>query len=113
MVLLFYAVLRWKKMTITKIGDASLVKQLIRNYSSEKFAFKFILIAFAFGIMACAAANLQSATEVEKIKRQGIDVMIALDVSKSMLAQDIKPSRLERAKQLVYHLMDKLENDRV
>jgi Ca-activated chloride channel family protein len=64
-------------------------------------------------MLILAFANLRSATGEEKITRNGIDVMIALDVSKSMLAQDIKPSRLDRAKQLLSRLLDKLSNDRV
>ncbi len=113
MIYLYYAVLRWKKTTIKKIGDKELVTQLIRNYSSEKFALKFGLVALAFCATVIGAANLQSASQVEKINRQGIDLMIALDVSKSMLAEDMKPNRLERAKALVNKLMDKMENDRI
>ena len=113
MVYMFYAVLQWKKNTAKKIGDEKLVVQLIRNYSSQKFAIKFGLLGLAFLAMVLAAANIQSATEVEKVNRQGIDIMIALDVSKSMMAEDMKPNRLERAKVLVNRLMDKMENDRI
>ncbi|PWT96986.1 MAG: hypothetical protein C5B52_14730 [Bacteroidetes bacterium] len=113
MIYMFYAVLRWKKTTAKKIGDEKLVTQLIRNYSSQKFAIKFGLLGLAFLGVVLAAANIQSATQVEKVNRQGIDVMIALDVSKSMMAEDMKPNRLERAKVLVNRLMDKMENDRI
>ena len=113
MVYMFYAVLQWKKNTAKKIGDEKLVVQLIRNYSSQKFAIKFGLLGLAFLAMVLAAANIQSATEVEKVNRQGIDIMIALDVSKSMMAEDMKPNRLERAKVLVNRLMDKMETDRI
>ncbi len=113
MIYLYYAVLRWKKTTIKKIGDEELVTQLIRNYSSGKFALKFGLVALAFCATVIGAANLQSASQVEKINRQGIDLMIALDVSRSMLAEDMKPNRLERAKALVNKLLDKMENDRI
>jgi Ca-activated chloride channel family protein len=58
-------------------------------------------------------ANLQAGSRSEKIERKGIDVMIALDVSKSMLAKDISPNRMEKAKQLINKLLDKLGNDRV
>lgn len=66
------------------------------------------MIAIVIGAM-----NFQKPGKTENIKRKGVDVMVILDVSKSMLAEDIKPSRLERAKQLLTLLMDKLENDRI
>jgi len=113
LLLLYFLVLRWKKKTIRKIGDANLVKEMIKNYSPQRFALKFTLVIFAFILCAFALANLRSPKGVEQVNRNGIDIMIALDVSKSMLAQDIKPNRLERAKQAVAKLIDKLSNDRV
>lgn len=113
LLILYFFVLRWKKRTISKIGDARLVKELIKNYSPKKFALKFLLVVMAFSAGVIALANLRSSRGSEKVNRNGIDVMIALDVSKSMLAQDIKPSRLERAKQVMGKLIDKLNNDRI
>ena len=110
---LYFLVLRWKKRTITKIGDERLVKEMIKNHSPRRFAVKFILVAVAFASAVFALANLRMPGSSEKVSRNGIDVMIALDVSKSMLAQDIKPSRLDRAKQLLGKLIDKLDNDRI
>jgi Ca-activated chloride channel family protein len=77
------------------------------------FASNSFLVLLGFVLTAMGVSNLQSPTEVELINRQGIDVMIVLDVSKSMMAQDIQPNRLERAKQLAGKLVDKLSNDRV
>ncbi|HEX5025227.1 MAG TPA: VWA domain-containing protein [Agriterribacter sp.] len=113
LVLLFRTVLRWKKNTLKKIGDEALVRKLIRNFSAKNYLFRFVVVLVSFGSLVIAVANLQSATQVEQVKRRGIDVIIAIDVSRSMLAVDVKPSRLERAKQFVNKLMDKLENDRV
>ena len=113
LLLLFIMVLNWKKKTIKKIGDERLVKEMIKNYSAQKFALKFILIVTAFTAGAFALANLRSPQGSAKVTRNGIDVMIALDVSKSMLAQDIKPTRLDRAKQVIGKLVDKLGNDRI
>jgi len=110
---LYFFVINWKKKTIKKIGDENLVKELIRNYSSRRYAIKFLLIISAFMLGVFALANLRKPGGVEKVNRSGIDVMIALDVSKSMLADDIKPNRLERAKQSVARLIDKLSNDRI
>ncbi|WP_394767331.1 VWA domain-containing protein [Ferruginibacter sp.] len=113
MILLYVFVLRSKKNTIKKIGDPALVNQLIKDYSPAKFLIKFILIVTAFvaGIIALANPRMPKGTTI--VNRSGIDVMIALDVSKSMLADDIKPSRLERAKQFIERLIDKLPDDRI
>jgi Ca-activated chloride channel family protein len=113
LLILYFFVLYWKKRTIKKIGDANLVREMIKNHSTQKFALKFVLILAAFTLGAFALANPRSPKGVEQVNRNGIDVMIALDVSKSMLAQDIKPNRLERAKQALGKLIDKLNNDRV
>jgi len=113
MAILYAWVIRWKKKTMQRIGDERLVKELVSGYSPRRFALKFglVLLAFAFGVLALA--NLRKPGSVEKVNRSGIDIMIALDVSKSMLANDVKPNRLERAKQSIARLIDKLSNDRI
>jgi tetratricopeptide (TPR) repeat protein len=113
LLILYFFVLNWKKRTIKKIGDENLVREMIKNYSPQRFALKFVLILVAFTLGVFALANLRTPKAVEQVNRNGIDIMIALDVSKSMLAQDIKPNRLERAKQALSKLIDKLGNDRV
>lgn len=111
--LLFLLLLSWKKSTIKKIGDPVLVKEMIKNHSASKFALKFSLVIVAFALCVFALANLRAPAGVQQVNRSGIDVMIALDVSKSMLAQDVRPNRLERAKQALSKLIDKLQNDRI
>lgn len=113
LLVLYYLLLNWKKKTIKKIGDENLVKQLIANHAPRRHAIKFVLILVAITSCVFALANLRTPKGVEKVNRNGIDVMIAIDVSKSMLAQDIKPNRLERAKQALSKLIDRLSNDRV
>ena len=113
MVLFYFLLTRWKKNAMEKIGDPPLVKQLIQGFSTKLFAAKFILVVLAFSLCAFAVADLVKPEGTQKINRKGIDVMIALDVSKSMLAQDIKPNRLERAKQLISKVIDKLADDKV
>jgi Ca-activated chloride channel family protein len=113
LVALYFQLLYWKKNTIKKIGDHNLVQSLIANYSPTNFLLKFLFFAVALAAVIAAAANLQKPGAMEDVQRKGVDVVIALDVSKSMLAEDIKPNRLERARQLVYKLMDQLPNDRV
>lgn len=113
MAALFFLCLNWKRRKIKTIGDPALVQQLISSYSPQKFALKFSLIALAFAVLAIALANPRKPIGSSNVKRNGIDVMVALDVSKSMLAQDIKPNRLERAKQFVSKLIDKIPDDRM
>lgn len=113
LVFLFIYLLQWKRSTVKKIGDPKLVKELTKNYSRGRFAIKFILALIGFSICVIAAANLQQRSDRENVTRKGLDIMIALDVSKSMLAEDIAPNRLERARQLVNRLMAQLPNDRI
>jgi Ca-activated chloride channel family protein len=111
--LLFWYVMRWKKSTIKKIGDPRLVIELVKGYSPAKFLIKFVLVILSLAAIVVAIVNPQRPGSMDKVERKGVDVMIALDVSNSMLAEDIKPNRLEKAKQLVTRLMSELENDRV
>lgn len=111
--LLFIYVIRWKRSAKKKLGDTRLVELLIQDYSSQRFRLKIIIvfIAISFGIIALC--NLRKPLQIKGSKANGIDVMIALDVSKSMLSEDEKPSRLDKAKQFINQLTDKLENNRV
>lgn len=111
--LLFWYVLRWKSTVTKKIGDERLVKELIKGHSPFKYLLKFGLAALALAAVIIAMVNPLRSGSMDKVERKGVDVMIALDVSNSMLAEDIKPNRLEKAKQLVNRLIAQLENDRV
>lgn len=111
--LAFIGVSWWKRRSIRKLGDPVLIEKLFLGYSRQLFVFKFMLLFLAFFFGVVGLANLQKGSRMEKITRKGVDVVIALDVSKSMLAGDVKPDRLTRAKQLITKLTDKLDNDRV
>jgi Ca-activated chloride channel homolog len=113
LVTLFYFVLIWKRDTKKKIGSEKLVNQLIRNYSPKNFLIKFIFAALALAAIIAGIANPQLPGAMENVQRKGVDIVLAMDVSKSMLAEDIKPNRLERARQVVYKLMDRLPDDRI
>ena len=102
-----------KRNAFKKIGDEALVKELTSHYIPSSFPKKFLLVLFSMTLILISLANFRSPQGSSQIKRNGIDVMIAIDVSKSMLAQDISPNRLDRAKQLLNKLIDKLTNDRV
>ena len=110
---LLWVLLSWKKKTVSRIGDPELVGQLIGNFSPVRFLIKAGLALIAFIVIVLGASNLQKPGSMENVQRKGVDVMLVLDVSKSMLSRDIKPSRLERAKQFLIRLVDQLPNDRI
>ncbi|HMK27846.1 MAG TPA: VWA domain-containing protein, partial [Chitinophagaceae bacterium] len=111
--LLFIGLIRWKKKVKKRIGDKRLVDLLISNYSPTRFTSKFILLSAAFSVGIIAAMNPRKPGGSDNINRKGIDVAIALDVSKSMLATDLAPDRLERAKQFISKLINEMPDDRV
>lgn len=113
LVLLFLALLKWKKKIINRIGDRNLVSALICDYSAKKFTSKFILLSIAFAFGITAAMNPRKPGGSESINRRGIDVAIVLDVSKSMLATDLQPNRLERAKQFITRLIGQMPDNRI
>jgi Ca-activated chloride channel family protein len=113
LVALFYLVLTWKKNTKKKIGNERLVNELIGSYSAKNFLIKFVLASLALALIIVGIANLQRPGAMENVNRKGVDIALAMDVSKSMMAEDIKPNRLERARQVVYKLMDRLPDDRI
>lgn len=110
---LFVLFFLWRKKAIAKFGETSLVLQLIPDFSNSKHVTKFLLILLAYVFVILGFANPQIGTKQEKIKRQGIDVIIALDVSNSMMSEDVKPNRLARAKNFISNFMDQLRNDRL
>ena len=103
----------WKKKTLAKYGDMTVIRQLMPEYSAGKSVLKFIVVILALTGLIVALADPQTGSRLEKVKRKGIDLMICLDVSNSMMAQDIKPNRLDRAKQAIVRLIDNLEGDRI
>ena len=113
LLLLFFTLLQWKKKTRKRIGDEKLVKLLINNFSSRRFAVKFLLLLIAFSLGIVAVMNPRKPGAADNSSRKGIDLAIALDVSKSMLASDLSPNRLERAKQFIGKLMSEMPNDRI
>jgi Ca-activated chloride channel family protein len=111
--LLFIARLAWKKKAIKRFGDPKLVELLMPNKSNGKIILKFVFLSLALISLIVALANPQIGSKLEEAKRSGVDLMIVLDVSNSMLAEDIKPNRLERAKQSISKLLTKLKGDRI
>jgi Ca-activated chloride channel family protein len=110
---LFFLAVNIRKKKLKTIGDDVLVNFQLRNFNLNAQWVKFILLLIALFVGIIGLANLQANAKTQKVKRKGIDVMIALDVSKSMLAKDESPNRLEKAKQFVSKLIDKIGNNRV
>lgn len=111
--LLFLYFQYWRSSSLAKFGNSSLLSQLTPDVSFNKHLIKFILLTLACEFMIIGFANPQVGTKQEKVKRQGIDVFIAIDVSNSMLSEDVKPNRLMRAKNFVSNFIDELHNDRL
>jgi len=111
--LLFALYRLWQKRTLAKIGNLSLLAELMPDRSATKIWVKFLLLQLAYLFIVLGFANPQIGTRQEKVKRQGIDVVIAMDVSNSMMSEDIKPNRLARTKNFVSQFMDELHNDRL
>ena len=110
---LFWFLIKWKKKAAARIGDERLVGELTASHSRFLFFVKFVFILISVSALLMAMINPQLPGKMDKVERKGVDVMIALDVSNSMLAEDIKPNRLEKAKQVVMQMMGSLEEDRV
>src|SRR5690606_31216541 len=93
--------------------DGRLVQLQWQGKIPGRRSLRFILFLISLSLLIVGWANLQMGMGAEKVERKGVDVVFALDVSNSMLARDISPDRLTRAKQVILRMMDKLEGDRV
>ncbi|MDA3893002.1 MAG: VWA domain-containing protein [Salinivirgaceae bacterium] len=110
---IFLIALAQRRKAIKEFGDAELVKGLIPEASKVKPWLKFILLEFAMMLIIIGLAGPQFGTKLKEVKREGIELVIALDVSNSMLAEDIAPNRLENSKRAISKLVDRLQNDKI
>jgi Ca-activated chloride channel family protein len=113
LLLLLFLVLVWKRHTQKKFADRKLLEKLAPSQSPFKLVLKIIVLCLALTCLSFALVNLKVGTKLETVKREGVDVVFALDVSKSMLAEDIAPNRLEKSKQLVSQIINSLAGDRI
>jgi len=113
LVILFISTVYWRIRKLKKLGNEKLINEQIRGFIPGRNAFRFILMATALAVIIIGWANLRMGDKSEKVQRKGVDVVVALDVSNSMLAKDVSPDRLTRAKQLIMSMTDKMRNDRV
>ena len=112
-VVVFLFNLYWKRKKQKEFGDLELVKKLSPDSSVFKPVLKLIVILLALAGLILGLVNPKIGTKMETVKREGIDIVFAMDVSKSMLAEDIAPSRLEKSKQIVSQIINQLGNDRI
>ncbi|GAW88046.1 BatB protein [Flavobacterium psychrophilum] len=103
----------WKRKKQKEFGDLELVKKLSPEKSNFKPALKFGVVLLAIAMLILGLVNPKIGTKVEKVKREGIDIVFAIDVSKSMLCEDIAPNRLEKSKQVVSQIINNLGSDRI
>ena len=111
-VLYFYSVYK-KKKNLAKFGHVKTLEPLMPDVSKYKPGTKFFLQQLALIVLVFLIARPQMGAKVETVKKQGVEIVVALDVSNSMLARDINPSRLEKAKMMLSKLVDELDNDKV
>ena len=112
-VVLYLMVVVWKKTVRKRFVDKDLLKKLSPNRSGFKSVLKILVLCLAIACMSFALVNPKIGTKLETVKREGVDIVFALDVSKSMLVEDIAPNRLDKSKQLITQIINNLAGDRV
>ena len=113
MVIIYILHLQKKKKALMRFGNVNTMAPLMPYVSKRRGWFKLILLCLAVFFFAIGLSRPQIGATVREVKSRGVEVMIALDVSNSMLAQDFRPNRLERAKLAIARLVDKLKHDRI
>ena len=111
--LLFLYVQFWKRKKQKEFGDLELIKKLSPEKSVFKPVLKIVVVLLALTFLIIGLVNPKIGTKMETVKREGIDIIFAIDVSKSMLAEDVAPNRLEKSKQIVSQIINQLGNDRI
>ena len=104
---------RRRKAKLKKLGDPELLKQLVPGISKYRPTTKFCLLLAALGLLIVMLARPQMGSKISHDKRQGIETIICFDISNSMLAEDVVPSRLDKSKMLIENLVDNFTNDKI
>lgn len=112
-ILIHIALSLWKKRTQNKFADTEVLVRLTPTQSKYKPLLKVLIYCLILALISLALVNPKMGTKLETVKREGVDIVFAVDVSKSMLAEDVAPNRLEKAKQLVTQIINNLASDRV
>ncbi|MGB1830828.1 MAG: VWA domain-containing protein, partial [Flavobacteriaceae bacterium] len=103
----------WKNRLQSRFVNTELLYELSPNRSKFKPLLKLILLSLAFVLLVFGLMNPKIGTQLETVKREGVDIVFAIDVSKSMLAEDIAPNRIEKSKRLVSAILNQLASDRI
>ena len=112
-VVVYIITTRRKRRQLVEFGDPELIAQLMPDASKSRPIAKFCILMVALTLLIIATARPQYGQQEKTVKRQGIEVMIALDISNSMLAEDVVPNRLDRAKQMISKMIDNMVDDKV
>lgn len=102
-----------QKRKLKKYGDINLLKDLMPDFSAIRFHSKIVILMIVFALICFMMARPQAGTTVDNSEREGIETIICMDISNSMLAEDIQPSRLDKSKMLVSRLVDSFKDDKV
>ena len=94
-----------EKKNTTKFSDLNLLKKIAPNESTFKSTLKLVIFLLGITFLIISLVNPKMGTKLKTVKREGVDIVFAIDVSKSMLAEDIAPNRIEKAKRLVSALL--------
>lgn len=113
LVFLYLVLQLWKRRARNNFGDPDLLNKLSPDRSAIKPLLKLIVWCLALGSLAVALVNPKIGTKLETVKREGVDLVFAIDVSKSMAAEDIAPNRLEKAKRITSEIINNLVSDRI
>lgn len=113
MLLAFLLMLWWRKSAIRKFASPGMIRKLAPARSIFKPWLKFVTLMAGFIFLVLAIVNLKAGSELKTVTREGVDIVFALDISKSMLAEDVAPSRLQKAQQLVSQILNSLASDRI
>ena len=113
LIIVFLINKKWKKTQLSYFGNKDIINSIFPNYSFKMQNIKFILFTLSIFFLCISIVNPQIGRKEVEIKRKGIDIIIALDISRSMLTEDIKPNRLEKAKMPISKLINKLQGDRI
>ena len=111
--IIFLFNLYWKRKKQREFGELEMIKKLSPDQSTFKSTLKFVVIILVLAAIIIALVNPKIGTKTETVKREGIDVVFAVDVSKSMLCEDVAPNRLEKSKQIVSQIINQLAGDRI
>lgn len=111
--LVFWLHARWRRKALERLGDWDVLQQVIPTFSKAMHWWKRFFLVLGITALIIGIANPQVGTKYEEVKREGFELMICLDISNSMMAEDLTPNRLARAKQSISKLIDRLKSDRI